>query len=67
MTMRSAACSLATTGAASPETGSPASSPLLTPTAHYRTSCRLCGTQGSRVWLSPCALLPNTPALSRQG
>ncbi|XP_028744233.2 high mobility group protein HMG-I/HMG-Y isoform X3 [Peromyscus leucopus] len=22
---------------------------------------------GSRIWLSPCALLPSTPALSRQG
>lgn len=68
MTTCSAACSLATEERPSPGTGSPAPRPGPAPpplhTTAPGTSCRLCGTHGSRIWLSPCALLPNTPAPS---
>lgn len=62
MTTHSAACSLAIEEQLSPGPGSPALAQALpAPTAHYRTNwCRLCGTHGSRIRLSPCALLPNT-------
>lgn len=58
MTTRSAACSLAITGAASPGTGSPASSPLSTPSAHYRTSCRSAAPTGAGFGSVPVPSFP---------
>lgn len=62
MTTHSAACSLAIRGAAFPPgTGSPASwpPPPRPPTAHYRTSCRLCGPPGAGSGSVP---VPSSPA-----
>lgn len=68
MTTHSAACSLAIRGAAFPPgTGSPASSPPPPPHGTLPHQLQALRPPGSRIWLSPCALLPSTPALSRQG
>lgn len=67
MTTHSAACSLAIRGAAFPPPGLEA--PLPGPPPHGTLPHQLQALRppGSRIWLSPCALLPSTPALSRQG
>lgn len=48
-------------------TGRSAPSPLPAPTAHngtrHQVQALFCGTHGSRIWLSPCAL-PKTPVPS---
>lgn len=59
ITTRSAACSIATEEQLYPGTGGPAPRPLPAPTAHYRIRHQL---QALLHRLSPCALLPNTPA-----